>query len=98
MSIADLRDLPVMEAADLVSWLPAGSAMWRSVGGPAALSDETRELRDVKFLLRIVDWRLRQSKGTAPKPDPAPKWAHEKAAEDERVQRKAEAYLRRQRG
>ena len=97
MRIGDLRALPVREAADLVSWLPAGSALWRSVGGPASLSDEVRELRDVKFLLRIIEWRHRNSKGSPPKPDPSPKWAHEKDAEEARVQRKAEAYLRRQR-
>jgi len=98
MRVDDLRSLPVVEAADLVWWIPAGSAFWKSMGGPASLSDEARELRDVKFLLRIVEYRLRNSKGTPPKPDPAPAWAHEKQAREQQIQRKAEAYLKRQRG
>ena len=98
MRVNELRDLPVDEAADLVWWLPPGSAFWRSFGGPPSLTDEQRELRDVKFLLRVLDWRMRQSKGTPPKPDPVPTWAHEKDAREKQIHRKAEAYLRRQRG
>ena len=97
MRVCDLRDLPADEAADLVWWIPSGSPLWRSIGGPASLSDEVRNLWDVKFLLRVLEYRGRQSKGQKPKPDPMPPYAYERQAHEETNQRKAEAFLRRQR-
>lgn len=82
--------------ADKVAWLPPGSALWRSIGGPAALSMETAALLQVEFRLRVLDWRMRGSKGTQPKPPTPPEWAHERAAREGRAARKAEAFLRRQ--
>lgn len=85
-----------LDLADLVIWLPAGSAFWMSAGGPAALSREVRELRRVGFLLRVLDFRFRGSKGQKPKPDPEPAWEHEKRQQQAVLERKAEAFLRRQ--
>ena len=88
--------MPVLDLADLVAWLPAGCAFWMSAGGPAALSREVREMRRVGFLLRVLDFRLRGSKGQKPKPDPEPEWEHEKRERQAVIERKAEAFLRRQ--
>lgn len=84
------------ELADLIAWLPAGCALWKDLGGPAALSDETRALLDVDFRLRVLDWRMRGSKGAQPKPTPPPPYAHERRAAEAKQQRKADAFLRRQ--
>lgn len=95
MRLEDARLLPTREVADLVAWLPAGCALWKAVGGPAALSDEVRALRDVEFRLRVLDWRMRQSKGTQPKPTPDPPYAHEKRAAEAKQSRKAERFIKR---
>lgn len=96
----DLRSarlsMSALDLADLVAWLPAGCAFWMSVGGPASLSREARELRRVGFLLRVVEFRFRGSKGQKPKPDPEPAWEHEKREQQALMSRKAEAFLRRQ--
>lgn len=88
-------DVSPSDLADLALWLPAGCALWQDVGGPAALSMEQRELRRVQFLLRVLDYRHRQSKGEKPKPDPEPEYAHERRERRSKDERKADAYLRR---
>lgn len=98
LRLSQVVSWPAREVADLVEWLPPGCAFWRAVGGPAAISSETRELRRVGFYLRVLDYRERGSKGEKPKPDPEPMWAHERRAEQELTDRKMAAYLRRQRG
>jgi hypothetical protein len=86
MSVADL--------ADLTLWLPPGSALWISVGGPMALSTDQRLLNTIEFRLRVLDWR--KTKGTKPTLPADPPYAHERAAKVETIRRKADAYLRRQ--
>ena len=89
----------VTDLADLVAWLPAGSALWMAVGGPAALTAEAHELRAIEFRLRELGWmksKDAQSGRNRPKPpDPVP-FAHERRAEDVVMSRKSEAHLRRQ--
>jgi len=85
------------DLADLVVWLPAGSVFWRSMGGPAAISNTERELREIRFWLRVLDYRERGSKGEQPKRVPDPKWAHERKAVQDVANRKAAAYIARQR-
>lgn len=85
-----------LDLADLVVWLPAGCAFWMDVGGPASMSNEARELRRVSFWLRVLDFRERGSKGEKPQPDPEPLYAHEKRVERSAMNRKAQAFLRRQ--
>ena len=94
--IRDYRECTPTELADFVAWLPQGSALWRSFGGPAALTVEQHELRRVTFMLRVLDFRERGSKGEKPKPDPDPQYAHEKRAKKDAMTRKAAAYQRRQ--
>jgi len=60
-----------------------------------AWSVEQRVLNAIEFRLRVLDWR-QQGKGAKPKPVPDPPYAHEKATKDAAIQRKADAYLRRQ--
>lgn len=85
-----------LDVADLVAWLPPGCALWRSVGGPASLSEEAREMRLLEFRLRVLDWRFRGSKGKRPEPIPDPPYAHERRKADDAMRRKAEAHKRRQ--
>lgn len=84
------------DLADLAVWLPAGSALWEDVGGPSSISAESRELRRVLFMLRVLDYRERGSKGEKPKPDPEPDYAHERRAKESATKGKAAAYRRRQ--
>lgn len=85
------------DLADLTVWLPAGSVFWRAVGGPAAISNVERELREVAYWLRVLDYRERGSKGEKPARTPEPKWAHERAAAQAAENQKAAAFLARQR-
>jgi hypothetical protein len=94
----DLRN-PGMSVPDLAShvvWLPPGSPLWMAVGGPMAWSVEQRAMHALEFRLRVLDWRLRNSKGEQPHPTPDPPYAHERAEQVASVRRKADAYLRRQ--
>lgn len=92
------RDVPPMELADLVAWLPRGCALWADFGGPAALSAEAALLRTVEYRLRDLLWMQAGGKkaGKRPEPPQDPPYAHEKRAKTDRMGRKAAAYLRRQ--
>lgn len=96
LRLDDVTGWPAREVADLVAWLPTGCALWRDMGGAAALSEEARMLRAVEFGLRVLDWRMRQGKGARPKPLPDPPLAHERRAAAEKQRRKAESFMRRQ--
>jgi len=50
------ESLDPLDAADLTSWLPAGCALWLSVGGPASIWQEVRELQEVNYRLKILAW------------------------------------------
>lgn len=89
--------MSAMDLADLTMWLPAGCAFWMDFGGPAALTQESRELRTVTHWLRVLDFRHRGSKGERPKPTPDPDFAHERRQREAVMNRKAESFLRRQR-
>lgn len=88
-------DVTLTELADLVGWLPGGSVLWQSMGGPFARSREEQALL-------LVDLRIRQQMYLAggkhgPKPEypPPPPLASERRAETEATARKAAAYARR---
>ncbi|MFJ6547456.1 hypothetical protein [Microbacterium sp. NPDC091676] len=98
LRLADAVTWPAREFADIVAWLPPGSALWRDMGGPAALSEEVRMLRAVEFGLRVLDWRMRQGKGQRPRPLPDPPYAHERRAAEAKQRRKAESFLKRSQG
>lgn len=97
--VADVESVPVLRAADLAAWLPAGSAVWRSFGGPLAWSEETHLLNFVEHRLRVLAW-LQSKDGKdgkkQPKPMPVPELASKKLAAQDEMQRKAAAYRRRQ--
>lgn len=91
--------LSLTDFADLVAWLPAGCQLWKSMGGPAAWSDETHMLSRVEFQLRVADWRQTtngQSGRNQPKPLEHPPFAHEARAESDAALSRAEAWRRRQ--
>ncbi len=98
MTLGEARLLPAREVADLVVWLPTGCAFWRSVGGPAAVSEEVRAIQMLDYSVRVLDFHAgRHGKGKKPNPPKDAPFAHEKRADEQRVRRKAEALLRRQR-
>lgn len=84
------------DLGDLVVWLPAGSVFWRSMGGPASISNVERELREVGFWLRVLDYRERGSKGEQPKRTPEPVWAADEKVAQSAESLKMAAYLARQ--
>jgi len=87
------------ELADLVAWLPPGCALWRSVGGPLAWSQEVHMLNQVEFRLRVLYWVQTKdgSKGAnQPKPADPPKYAGEVDVELAKNDARAEAWKRRQ--
>lgn len=87
--------MPLTDLADLVAWLPPGSALWRSFGGPASLSDETSALQMLDFSVRVLDFHAgRHGKGKKPTPPKAPEYAHEKRERTERALRKAQSRVR----
>lgn len=89
-----LRDVPILELADLVAWLPAGCALWRAIGGPMSITNELRALRIIEFRLRVLDWHLIEGKGDRPEPPEEPKYVDETPTA--RMSRKAEMFMRRQ--
>lgn len=92
--------LTLVELADLVAWLPAGCALWVSIGGPLGWSHEATLLNEVEFRLRVLAWQ-----GTAdgsknhnqPVRVEPPKYAHEREQEAQALAGKADAWERRQR-
>jgi hypothetical protein len=66
-----------------------------SVGGPLSWSQETRVLNAIEFRLRQLI-RAQSGRGPKPKPIPDPPYASERAAKRAAMDRKAQAYLRRQ--
>lgn len=99
----DLREaratMLATDLADLVAWLPAGCALWLDVGGPASLTVEAHELRAIEYRLRVLAW-LQSKDGSDGKNRPTPpepiKWAHERRADEQVMDRKARAFLERQ--
>ncbi|MFF2054112.1 hypothetical protein ACFVU2_21075 [Leifsonia sp. NPDC058194] len=89
--------LSTHDLGDLVTWLPAGSVFWRSIGGPASFSELELEIRENTFWLRVLEWRERGSKGEQPKRAPDAVWAWEREAAAKSMSRKGTAYLERQR-
>ncbi len=84
------------DLADLVVWLPAGTALWVSMGGPSAVPREVQRLQAVEYLLRALVYQNSGSKGKKPEPPKPPEYAHEREAREDAQDRKAAAYLRRQ--
>lgn len=83
----------VTELAELTMWLPPGSPLWVSIGGPRTWSAEQRVLNMIEFRLRVLDWR--QAKGARPEPLADPPYAAERVSKEQTEDRKIEAYRRR---
>lgn len=47
----------MLETAELLTWLPAGAALWRSIGGDLAISEEAHQLRFIEYRLRVLAWQ-----------------------------------------
>lgn len=88
----ETTDLPTLELADLVGALPDGCALWQSIGGPRAWSQETQMLAVIEYDLRILQWQNNQGKGQRPKPPQPPQYAGEERVEDARMRAKAERW------
>ncbi|WP_300268620.1 hypothetical protein [Microbacterium sp.] len=93
--VLETRSMPLQDLVDLVAWIPAGSAVWQSFGGPAAVSEAVAMLRAVDFSVRVLDYHAgRHGKGKKPEPPKPPAYAHERRAREERALRKAQSRLR----
>lgn len=90
------EEFDLQEIVDLVRWLPAGSAVWRDFGGPAALSREERSAQLIGYRIEQLQWLVKQGKGPKPKLPAPPPYAHEKRVAAEKNRRKAEALVARQ--
>lgn len=91
--------LSLTDFADLVAWLPRGCQLWKSMGGPAAWSDETEMLSMVEYHLRVASWQQTkngQSGRNRPEPIKHPPYAFEARAESDIALARAEKWRRRQ--
>lgn len=91
--------MSVSELGDLVAALPAGCALWQSVGGPMAWSQEMHLLNLIEYRMNVSNWfqtKDGQSGRNQPKPPSYPPYAHEKRADESRQSARAEAWARRQ--
>ena len=84
------------ELADLVEHLPAGCALFRAMGGAAALSNEALMGRAVEHTLRDIAWQKAGAKGKRPEPFPLPKPAGQEEAAAAVVSEKARRWQERQ--
>jgi len=91
--------LTLTEFADMVAWLPPGCALWRSIGGAMAWSEETHMLNMVEFRLRVLYWvqtKDGEKGANQPTPTKVPPYVHEKESEAVKTDARAEAWRRRQ--
>lgn len=94
-----LRDRSLTVMAAFVAALPPGCALWRSLGGPLAWSNEVRMLNLIEYQLRVANWRKTKAgeRGTnPPKLEQPPPYARAMDDEDSKNTAKAEAWRRRQ--
>lgn len=86
--------------ADLVAWLPPGSALWRQLGGPMAWPDEVAMLAVVERQVRVLAWQQTKDgrSGTnPPRPmEPPPNQLTTRRAQAD-LSHRAQRYLERQR-
>lgn len=57
---ARCTDFDPLEAAELLAWIPQGSAVWRAVGGPMSLTAAEHSLRFIEYHTRFLAWRQTQ--------------------------------------
>ncbi len=89
----------MLELADYVGGLPAGCALWRSIGGPLAWSEQMHMLNLIDYRLAIANWFQTEDakrKKNRPKLQTPPPFAHEKRAEQSRESARATAWEQRQ--
>lgn len=87
------------DLADLVAWLPSGSALWRATGGPLAWTPAEHVGALIVHGLDRLEWRQTEdgAKGrNPPKPIAPPPYAGEATEEDAKTARKARAYAARE--
>jgi len=85
--------------ADLVNWLPAGCALWRSTGGPAAWTVEEHWHARVELRLRELLWSKTEdgkANRNAPEITPYPRYAHEQRDEEQRLMTRAQRWRQKQ--
>lgn len=86
----------VGELCDYVEHLPLGCALFRDMGGYAALSNEALMGRQIEFTIRNVAHGLAGGKGKAPEALPLPRAPHDVRAEHDAMSAKARAWEARQ--
>jgi|SRR5690625_2243578 len=96
VDLARIGEFTLNEVIDFVMWLPPGCALWLALGGPAALTGETKQLQWTNYLLQAVLYRMGGSKGPKPKEPKPPEYDHERRARDVVMSRKVQRWLDRQ--
>lgn len=86
----------MFELADLIEHLPQGCALFRAMGGAAALSNEALMGRAVEHTLRDIAWQKAGATGKRPEPFPLPKPAGQEEAAAAVVSEKARRWQERQ--
>lgn len=96
--IRDIRRESVVDLADLVAWLPAGCAFWRSVGGPLSLTEQAHSLRMIDYRLQVLVWSktkdAEHNRNHPTPPEPIP-YAGEARVIESHAKRQAQARKRR---
>lgn len=95
----DVRSVGLMELADMVAWLPAGCAFWRSVGGPLSLTVSEESFRWVEYRLQVLAWLQSadaEKKRNHPKPPERIPYSGEAKSEEAHAERQASARRRRE--
>ena len=88
----------MLETAELLTWLPAGSALWRAFGGDLAISEEAHQLRVIEYRLRVLAWQQTKDgrNGTnKPKPPEQIPTAGKRSESIAHAERQAAAHRRR---
>lgn len=95
----DIRQERLSDLADMVAWLPAGCAFWRSVGGPMSLSEGDHLARLIDYRLRLLVWMKTedaQHKRNQPKPPEQIPYSGESVQEQAHAERQYQARLKRE--
>lgn len=92
------HDFTPLELADFVWELPDGCALWQSVGGSRAWSQETQMLALVEFRLRESQWQQGGKRNAKrPKMLEPPAYAAQREVDERRADLKADRWRARQR-
>lgn len=74
--------------------LPRGATVWRHIGGPASVTDETESLWMLEHTTQMIAWVKGGKRGKKPQPRAYPKGVNEDARKQLEFEKKAEQFRR----